>query len=145
MLSNSSWSPCVTLQAESCIPGQGNRAISVPGAARNSPSRAPLCQEGLVAMSPTGQVGPYPTPTTFGMTYFLSTSWVPQFKNTNLEKAGSTRRKLYQRNYEMRLRHMIKITLFSWKFLRLFYSSNTWKKFQLDLIWFLLKKVYKVL
>lgn len=40
----------------------------------------PLCQEGLVATSPTGTAGLCPTPTALGMPYFLSTSGVPQFK-----------------------------------------------------------------
>lgn len=35
--------------------------------------------------------------------------------------------------YQMRLRHMIKITLFSWRLYRYFlFSLNAWKDFQLD-------------
>ena len=75
-------SSCVVLLPERYIPvvlpGQieadPSVSLELPGPPQ---SEHLLCREGLVAKSLTGTVGPYLTPRAFGISYFLSTGWVP--------------------------------------------------------------------
>lgn len=52
------------------------------------------------------------------------------FRNSRIHQMQTISKELL--SYQMKLRHIIKIIFFSWILYRLFYSSNAWKKFQLD-------------